>query len=110
MALRRGDVVVVSMPSTNGTGAEIRLGVVISASQYHKRDNDIIVAGIVNDPPRNDNEVALRDWEAAHLLKPSTVRPKPFTTTRANVLRSPGRLSDLDMAEVERMLRWALQL
>ena len=110
MALRRVDVVVLSIPFTDGTRAKIRPAVVISGSQYHKTGSDIIVAALTSQPPRNDNEVALRDWEAAHLLKPSTVRPKPFTTTRANVLRSPGRLSDLDMAEVERMLRWALQL
>ena len=93
MALRRGEVVVLSIPFTNGTGAEIDLA-----------------AALTSQPPRNDNELALRDWEAAHLLKPSTVRPKLFTATRANVPRSPGRLSNRDMAEVERVLRWALEL
>ncbi len=52
----------------------------------------------------------LKEWQAAHLLRPSWVRAKLATLDPALVRYSPGRLSDADLAEVENRLRLALGL
>ena len=110
MDLSRGDVVLLSVSFANGCGAKVRPAIVVSSAQYHEIDRDLIVAPVTSRPPRNENEYFLQDWEAANLLKASTVRAKLFTVYRKHILHTPGHLSKRDMAGVEGLLRWALEL
>jgi len=110
MDLSRGDVVLLSVAFASRSGSKLRPAVVVSSSQYHEIDQVLIVAPVTSRPPRNENEYFLRDWEAANLLRASTVRAKLFTVYRKHVLHRPGHLSKRDMAGVEGLLRWALEL
>ena len=87
-SFRPGEVVSVEFPYSDFQGRKRRPGLVLSAD-----DEDLLLARITTRPPRDSGDIALAEWRAASLPKPSTVRlAKLATVDHRLVLRSEQKL------------------
>jgi mRNA interferase MazF len=107
---QKGDIVLLPFPFTDLSAARTRPGVVVSVEGFQRDAGDFTVAMITSVPRTTPYDYELKDWQGAHLLRPSWVRAKLATLDPALVRYKPGRLSDADLAEVERRIRLALGL
>lgn len=105
---QRGDVVLLPFPFTDLSATRTRPAVVVSVPNLEQETRDFTVAMITGVPHTTPYDYGLRDWQAAHLLRPSWVRTKLATLDPALVRYQPGRLSDADMTEVENRIKLAL--
>ena len=106
----RGDIVLLPFPFTDLSATRTRPAVVVSVHAFEQATGDFTVAMITSVPHTTTYDYELLNWQAAHLLRPSWVRAKLATLDPALVRHQPGRLSDADLAEVERRIRLALGL
>jgi mRNA interferase MazF len=107
---QRGDIVLLPFPFTDLSAVRTRPAVVVSVDAFAQATGDFTVAMITSVPHTTAYDYALRDWQAARLLRPSWVRTKLATLDPALVRHQPGRLSAADLAEVEQRIRLALGL
>jgi mRNA interferase MazF len=107
---QKGDVVLVPFPFTDLTSAKTRPAVVVSDHAFEKETGDFTVAMITSVPHATPYDYERKDWQHAHLLSPSWVRAKLVTLDPELVVHSPGRLSDRDIAQVDKRIRLALVL
>jgi mRNA interferase MazF len=107
---QRGDVVLLPFPFTDLSAVRTRPAVVVSTDAFQRDTGDFTVAMITSVPRTTAYDYALMDWQAAHLLRPSWVRAKLATLDPALVRYQPGRLSDMDLVEVDRRIRLSLGL
>lgn len=105
---QKGDVVLLPFPFTDLTATRTRPAVVVSVPAFEQETSDFTVAMITSVAHTTPYDYALRDWQAAHLLRPSWVRAKLATLNPTLVRYTPGRLSDTDLTEVEQCIRLAL--
>lgn len=93
-----GDVILVPFPFTDQTQSKQRPAVIVSAARYHPERRDLIVMAITSQvrAPPMFGDVALRDWQGAGLLKPSTIKPVIATLAQSLVIKVLGQLSPLD--------------
>lgn len=112
MMFQRGDVVLVPFPYTDLSAAKTRPAVVISGSIYHTIRSELLLAytssQIAKAHPQLD--YLLLDWSAAHLPKPSFVRPKIASVEPTLIVHRIGQLSGRDLQEVDRRLIQAMSL
>jgi hypothetical protein len=75
-SFKPGDVVLVSIPFTDQSGAKKRPGVVVSSEAYNTRTPDVIILPITSQIRRTMvfGEFTIAEWQAAGLLKPSGER------------------------------------
>ena len=101
-----GDVVLVPFPFTDQSASKRRPAIVVSGAAYNQRRPDVIVLAITSQarPSPSIGEVAVLDWLAAGLLKPSVFKPLLLTIQRGLVLRRLGRLSETDRRAVRLIL------
>jgi len=107
---QKGDVVLIPFPFTDLTSAKTRPAVVVSDHAFEKETGDFTVAMITSVHHATPYDYELKDWQHAHLLSPSWVRAKLVTLDPELVLHRPGRLSDRDLAEVDKRIRLAMVL
>lgn len=117
MTVKRGDVVLLSMPFAQGGGSKIRPAVVVQTDRNNARLNNTIVAAITRNISRANLPTQL-------LVDPGTSAGKDsglmavsavtcenlFTVGRNLIHRSIGRLSTDDMRQVSDCLRAALDI
>ena len=84
----------------------------ISSDRYNAQSPDVMIASITGNLQaiRHPGDHALNDWRAAGLLRPSLAQAKIATVEAAIVGRRLGRLSNADLAALDRGLREALGL
>ncbi len=106
MALRFGDVIVVPFPFTDQTTIKRRPAVVISSDRYNLERPDLILMAITSQlrPTPTVGEVAVVQWQAAGLLRPSVIKPLITTIEATLVIRQLGAL----VADDQKSLRQAL--
>ena len=97
---------------TSQSGSKRRPAVIVSSDAYKMRSPDVIIASITSNllAIRYPGDHLLHDWEAAGLLRPSLVQAKIATVETTILGRRLGRLSDDDLAALDRWLREALGL
>jgi mRNA interferase MazF len=105
-----GDVVLVPFLFTDQSGTKQRPAVVISRASYNRAHPDIILAPITTRATPIQDEVVLRDWQEAGLLRPSVVKPLLSSFDARLVRRHLGALSLDDLASVRTMLGRILDL
>src|SRR6266536_3513162 len=75
---RRGQVVVVSVPFSDQTGAKLRPAVVVSPDSFHRKLRDVIVCPVSSRPryfeKPGPGDHPLTKWKTVGLRHPSTVR------------------------------------
>ncbi len=107
---KQGDVVLVPFPFTDQTGSKQRPAVVVSGEQYNRMHLDVILAPITSQPPASRDDVEVIQWQAAGLLKPSSVKPLLGSFDAALVRRRLGALSAPDLAHVRSLFARVLDL
>ena len=107
---QRGDVVLIPFPFTDLTTIKTRPAVVVSISEFEKETRDLTVAMITSVSHTTPYDYELKDWQAANLFSPSWVRAKLVTLDPKLVRYRPGRLTDSDLAEVDKRIKLALGL
>jgi len=112
MAFRRGDVVLIPFPYTDLSASKTRPAVIVSSDFYHAARSELLLAYVSSQLSQVNPAIdhALTDWSTAGLLKPSFVRPKIAAIEPALVVHHVGALSERDLLEVDRRLRWAMSL
>lgn len=112
---RRGQVIVVNVPFSDASGAKPRPALVVSADIFHRHLPDLLACPISSQArfPRRPGtgDYPLRDWRAAGLRHPSTVRvSKLLAVDKQIIKRVLGVLSAEDVARVDAGLRVAFGL
>ena len=109
---RRGDVVLVPVGFTDQSGAKRHPAVIVSGEEHNDRSPDVMIASITSNPLaiRHPGDHAIRDWQAAGLLRPSLMQTKIATVEAAIIDRRLGHLSRHDLGALDRGLREALAL
>jgi mRNA interferase MazF len=112
MTLSRGEVVLVPFPYAELTATKTRPALVVSGEAFVSAEGRIIVAGVTSNvvAHRNSTSYELSDWAAAGLKKPSVVTSWLATISPQLVRLRVGRLTALDLLEVEKCLKTAVEL
>lgn len=98
MPFEFGDVVLVPFPFTNQTALKQRPAVIVSNAAYNSATPEIVVMAVTSQlrPNTQPGEVWLAHWQAAGLLKPSTVKPVFATLEQQIIIRQLGTLTAED--------------
>lgn len=101
-----GDIVLVPFPFTDQSTTKRRPAAVISSPAYHRQRPDLIIMAITSQLPTPESvgEVAVQDWGAAGLLKPSVLKPVLATIDPTLILKNLGRLTPADQARLRQAL------
>lgn len=93
-----GDVVLVPFPFTDQSTTKRRPGVIVSSTAYHNSRRDVILMPITSQLRGTGafGDLVLDDWQAARLIKPSTIKPVLATLEKDLIIKSLGRLSPRD--------------
>jgi mRNA interferase MazF len=106
----QGDVLLVPYLFTDQRGSKQRPSVVISGNAYNRTHPDVILAPITGHAVAATDEVSLVSWQAAGLLKPSSVKPVLSSFDTRLVRRRLGALTTADWEAVSAMFRRVLDL
>jgi mRNA interferase MazF len=101
-----GTVILVPFPFTDQSTTKKRPAVVISSERYHRERPDVILMAITSQtrPLPTVGEVAVVDWSAAGLLKPSVIKPLIATIEAQLILRQLGHLQANDLRALRGVL------
>ena len=102
MGYQGGEVVLLSFPFTDATGARRRPALVL----LDTGDEDLVVARITSQTLRTPFDVEIIEWQQVGLLLPSVVRlDKVATLEKLLVERSLGRLTTDDWSRVRAVVQ-----
>jgi mRNA interferase MazF len=106
MPFEFGDVLLEPSPFTSQPASKKRPAAVVINRAYDITRPDVVVMAITGElrPRPGRGEVWLGQWQAAGLLKPSTVKPVFATIERALVIRQLGVLSAGDQAALRKAI------
>jgi len=93
-----GDIVLVSFPFTDRSAAKKRPAVVVSSPAYNESRQDLIIMAVTTQMRSSTTfgEVQVGNWQAAGLLKPSSIKPVIATVEHTLVIKRLGRLKEPD--------------
>ncbi len=100
-----GDIVLVRYPFTDLNALKKRPAIVLSQRTYSDRYGDLVVMPLTS-REETDNSLALSEWRAAGLLKPTWVKPVIGTLILGLVDKQLGKLAVVD----DQCIRAALSL
>ncbi|MCE2949051.1 MAG: type II toxin-antitoxin system PemK/MazF family toxin [bacterium] len=94
-----GDVVLVPFPFSDQSGTKRRPAVVVSSDSYQANRRDIVIMAITSQvrQPLGFGEAMVAGWQAAGLIKPSSIKPVFTTIEQALVTRILGKLAPPDI-------------
>ena len=106
MPFEFGDVVLVPFPFTSQAASKKRPAVVVSGRAYNTAKPDVVVMAITSQlrPSPGLDEVWVSEWQAAGLLKPSTVKPVFATLEQSLVIRQLGSLNAGDQEALRKAI------
>lgn len=111
MTFKPFDVLVVPFPFTDSAAVKRRPALVLSAEPYQDRIGHLVLAMITSRENRGwPLDVEITGLKAAGLPHPSVVRMKLFTLDERFVVRTAGRLDEVDRATVRKNLKFLLSL
>jgi mRNA interferase MazF len=105
-----GDVVLVTFPFTNQSGAKRRPAAVVSSNSYNANRRDLVIIAITGQvrTPLAFGEAAVSDWQSAGLIKASVLKPVFTTLEQGLVIRTMGVLSVGDQQRLRDILAVAI--
>lgn len=111
----RGEVVVVSVPFSDGTGTKPRPALIVSDHSFHGPLQDVIVCPVSSQPryfaKPGPGDCPIMAWQALNLRHASTVRVSRIISVDKRIIgKKLGILAQPDMAKVESALCAALKL
>ena len=99
----KNDIVLVRYPFSDLTAAKVRPAIVVN--EPHPSDDSLIVPLTSKTEGLRTGEFVLSDWRASGLNLRSAVKRGVYTIHRSLILKTVGRLTPRDSAQVERSLR-----
>jgi mRNA interferase MazF len=107
MNYRFGDVALVAFPFTDQSASKQRPAVVVSSVAYQRARPDLVIMAVTSQlrSAAAFGEVALQDWQAAGLIKPSVVKPVIATVEQRLVRKSLGTLSSGDQQRLREAIK-----
>ena len=100
-----GDVVVVKFAFTDQSDAKQRPAIVVSSSAYNRSRLDVTVVSLTSQASgERFGEVAIEQWQAAGLLKPTVIKPVYLTVEKTLVLGKIGKLQIEDRRRLAEVL------
>ena len=101
MSLQLGEVVLIRMYYHQTAGGKVRPAIVLLDSQ----DDDFVAAPVTSQPRDSEFDLFIRDWRAAGLNVPSSIRLHKLTVlAKIEIVRRLGGLSDPDRAALAQLL------
>jgi mRNA interferase MazF len=118
MKVKRGDIVLVPVPFSSGTGGKVRPALVVQADRNNRRLDDTIVALITSTTHRAGREptqllidITTAEGQQSGLLQTSAVRCEHLATLEQSlIIRVIGSLPPSLMSQVDACLKVALAL
>jgi mRNA interferase MazF len=112
---RRGQVIVVDVPFSDGSGTKPRPALIVSANAFHRDLPDLIVCPISSQPRYfthpGAGDCPIKAWRDIGLRHPSTLRvSKLLAIDKRIVRRALGTASSEDLVRIDETLRQALAL
>lgn len=108
---RRGDVFIVNIPFTDGTGSKRRPSLVVSAPVYHRSRQQVIVFPFTGNTRRlHAGSYLISDWRSAGLRRPSATMGILVTVNLSRLESKVGSVTGIDMAAIEELLKRILRL
>lgn len=102
---RRGDVVYASLPSLTGSGYERQIAVIVSTDEYNHELDQVITSRTIRGVAEESLDVhILADWQSAGLSEPLGVTSLLASIGKDRIVERYGRVSDRDMAAIDRSL------
>ena len=110
MPFEFGDIVLVRFPFTNQAVFKQRPAVIVSSREYNLAKQDVVIAAVTSQVHTTPafGECRISQWQAAHLLKPSAIKPVFATVEQALILKSLGALEAADVAALRELLALVL--
>ncbi len=110
MPFEFGDIVLVPFPFTSQDASKKRPAVVVSSRTYNAAKPDIVVMAVTSQlrVGAGLGEVWVEGWQAAGLVKPSSIKPVFATLELSLVIRRLGSLTASDQAALRRAIGEAL--
>ena len=99
----KNEVILVRYPFSNLSGSKVRPAVVVN--DPHISQDVLIVPLTSKVSPLLVGEFVLADWKAAGLNVPSAAKRGIYTVHQSLVMKSIGKLSDIDARSLENSLR-----
>lgn len=99
------DIILVPFPITDFKTSIKRSALVISPANYNT-GKDLIIAFMTSNVQSIERigDYHIKEWQAANLPKPSMIRMKFATIDKNIIIKKLGRLSNVDMAGVSKIL------
>ncbi len=99
----KNEVILVRYPFSNLSGSKVRPAIVVNDSHISQ---DVIVVPLTSKvSPLLAGEFVLAEWKAAGLNVPSAVKRGLYTVHQSVVMKTIGKLSDIDASSVKSSLR-----
>ncbi len=111
MTYEFGEILLVPFPFTDQTTSKKRPSAVISSQDYNTSRPDLILVAVTSQvkTPLMFGEMAIANWQAAGLLKPSVVKPVITTIQQDLVVKKLGQLSSIDYQSLKQLLSLLLK-
>jgi mRNA interferase MazF len=101
-------VILVRYPFSDLSNAKVRPAVIVNAP--HSSQDSLIVPLTSKTGSLLDGEFVLSDWAAAGLNVVTAVKRGIYTVNRSLVIKTVGKLADVDIEKLEQSLRTWLGL
>lgn len=97
-----GDVLLLEITFTDGSGSKPRPVVVVSTERYHQDREDTIVIPLTSQigSPLRYGDYRITDWSGAGLPKASVAKARPTTVARSSIQKRLGRMPLIDLQGV----------
>ena len=103
---KRGDVVLVEVVLSDGSGVKHRPAVVGSSDEYNQARQQAVVAAITGRTDRMlPGDHLISDWHSAGLLFPSAVTGALITVRQEMISRKLGAMPSMDMRLISSKIR-----
>lgn len=108
---KRGDVVLVDFGFSEGEGVKKRPALIISADNYHKNRQEVIISAITSNIKRIlFGDTKIDEWEKAGLMYPSINTGIIRTVKEGTIIHRLGTISPEDFQKIEENLKRAMGL
>lgn len=111
MNYRQGDIVLVKVIFSEGSGVKKRPALIISSNDYHNHRQEVIIAAVTSNIDRLlPGDTKIKDWQKSGLKYPSIVTGI-IQTFKVNIIeRKLGSLSSVDFLNFQNNLKKSLGL
>lgn len=100
--IKLGDVILVDVIFSSGTGTKLRPALVLSTNDYNKNRGEIIVSGITSNTTRiHEGDTELSEWKKAGLKVPSLATAILQTVKKDRIQKRLGQITESELKKIQ---------